>query len=444
VLRGLRQRLELLAGHRATTVVSGTYYRRQNLIIQSAIAALTTTICLLVASLLLLASIRAGVFQAAATPSKRIETSTVPATAAPTTTATPTATIIPSLTAIPYRALTVTATHGPWALPPTTPSVTPSPEVSGPVQLLPFNVIDARYSLALDRIIVVSEDPDQLHIFDPIAQTDAAVDLSRAPRYVTLSPDGMFAAVAHDALVSYIDLQTPILVRELAFSAIPADIVLPGNGWIYISTRINSSKPVLYAVEIETGTEYLIEAEGVTLLSGANFEVHPGGQWLYGVNLSGGIRINLASGFTSHNLVFEDVTDEQSDLCGRFWISPDGHYVYTRCGTVLLSAKELEQDLKYLGELAEEPDSLVWVTPVDAARRVLAIEEETNLLRIWDIPSYELVEAIPMPACEVNRWPATPEAHFVFANRAGTSYFVIVEISQLYAMNGGLISASIP
>ncbi|MGD2056617.1 MAG: hypothetical protein PVJ15_07405, partial [Gammaproteobacteria bacterium] len=71
---------------------------------------------------------------------------------------------------------------------------------------LDYQVVDAEYSNQLDRIVMVAANPDTLHVVDPLSETDVSVALPLPPTSVSVGPDGHFAAVGHDGLVSYIDL----------------------------------------------------------------------------------------------------------------------------------------------------------------------------------------------------------------------------------------------
>ena len=58
----------------------------------------------------------------------------------------------------------------------TSPTVTP--EITNPDLTIPlnFNVIDAEYNLIFDQIIVVSNNPNQLHIYSPVTKDDTSID----------------------------------------------------------------------------------------------------------------------------------------------------------------------------------------------------------------------------------------------------------------------------
>ncbi len=47
----------------------------------------------------------------------------------------------------------------------------------GQTAALSFRPVDAEYSTALDRIIMVSASPNQLHIYNPVTKADTTVSL---------------------------------------------------------------------------------------------------------------------------------------------------------------------------------------------------------------------------------------------------------------------------
>ena len=61
-------------------------------------------------------------------------------------------------------------------------------------------------STALDRMVLVSTNPDLLTIFDPVSGTGRTVALSMPPTALSISPDGQHAAVGHDGRISYVNL----------------------------------------------------------------------------------------------------------------------------------------------------------------------------------------------------------------------------------------------
>jgi hypothetical protein len=96
------------------------------------------------------------------------------------------------------------------------PALTDSENSSFPLSLLldfSYAVVDAEYSLAQDRLVMVSQEPQALHIYDPNSGNETTISLSHAPLAVAVSPNGQFAAVGHDKFVSYLNLQQEIVLR---------------------------------------------------------------------------------------------------------------------------------------------------------------------------------------------------------------------------------------
>src|SRR5580700_274736 len=100
---------------------------------------------------------------------------------------------------------------------------------------LPYNPVTAEYSSALDRIIFIAANPNQLHIFDPITNTEVAVNLPEPPLSLSVSLDGQHAAVGHNALISYVNLSAAYLEQTLAATSNVTSLVL-GNDYVYILT----------------------------------------------------------------------------------------------------------------------------------------------------------------------------------------------------------------
>lgn len=67
-----------------------------------------------------------------------------------------------------------------------------------PVPQLPFVVTAARYSRALDRLVLVSASPDLLHLFDPFTFDDQTIALPSASTVLSLTNDGSLALVGNN------------------------------------------------------------------------------------------------------------------------------------------------------------------------------------------------------------------------------------------------------
>ena len=122
--------------------------------------------------------------------------------------------------------------------------------VNAQVTGLTFRPVDAAYSLALDKVILVSANPNQLHIYDPVAQSDRPVGLSAAPQNVCLSPDGTHAGVAFSNSVAYVDLQAATVSNTFSNVAVGTGKVICGSGYLYVFPSYVGS---IISIDITTG-----------------------------------------------------------------------------------------------------------------------------------------------------------------------------------------------
>ncbi len=212
---------------------------------------------------------------------------------------------------------------------------------------LPYRPLRAEWSSALNRIVMLSTGPNQLHLFDPATQTTQSVALSSVPLAFSLSPNGLFAAVGHAGFASYVDLTARSVVRTYPYAVTTItgtapDIVLAAD-WLYV---LPTNSIGALSIRLSTGVN--------TTLSNQNFSpfrgrLHPSG---IAIHASGDFFSNLfrypisAAGALSTPIVS---TTQNSSSCGGLWYPPDGSRIYNACGTALRYDTEPQQDMRYLG-----------------------------------------------------------------------------------------------
>ncbi len=201
---------------------------------------------------------------------------------------------------------------------------------------LPYRPAAAEYSLALNRIVMVSGNPNALHIYDPVLQTDTSVALAQPPLSLSLSPDGLFAAVGHDALVSYVNLTAAKVEKTYPVTATVKAVIL-SKDWIHVLANYGGGG----RIELATGNFVKNSFYGT------------GGRLNVAVNAIYGTRDG-----TSPNDVqkYDIASDRNTDspyhgdyaICGPVWFSPDGVRIYTGCGTIFRASSDPTQDMRYL------------------------------------------------------------------------------------------------
>jgi exosome complex RNA-binding protein Rrp4 len=314
--------------------------------------------------------------------------------------------------------------------------ITPEVSFSGPIIPLNALIIDAEYSLTLDRLIMVSDDPARLHIYDASNQQDVQVDLSYAPTSVSVGPDGKFAAVGHDAKISYVDLDKAEVVKTLDVTADVLDIVLAGNGWIYVSPRQDQSSPArLHAVEIATNNETQSQRP---ITAGTVYKLHPDGQSLYGadhgISPSDIEKVDISQGTPVY--AYDSPYHGDYEMCGNLWMAEDGQRIFTACGNVFQASSNRDEDMTYSGSLSRLP-FIRHVIHSAAANRVLALPYEREYgieeglpesqFVIFGYETFNTEEIVTLPDFIVNGGSFAAYGRFVFVNSAGSHYYIVVQ-----------------
>ncbi len=308
--------------------------------------------------------------------------------------------------------------------------------VISPLIPLSFTVTDADYSASLDRLIMISADQNQLHIYDPTTQTDRVVGLNPTPTSISVGPEGRFAAVGHDALISVVDLQQGTVVRTLPLSTQVFDLVFAPNGWILV-VPVRDQWVNLYGVQISTGQQ--VESTGHSIRAGSRIQLHPEGKSVYlanrGLSPSDIEKIDISGSVPVY--AYDSPYHGDYPMCGDLWISQDGRRIFTACGHVFRSSSDPEQDMTYAGSLPgvdrirhlfhSAANGVVWVIPDQSSGSHSENSISPQQVAMIDYQNLTLNGTIPIPHF-ISKDQAFPaEGRFVFVNGQGDGFYLIVQ-----------------
>ena len=312
---------------------------------------------------------------------------------------------------------------------------------------LGFRVIDAEYSTSLNKIIMVASTPsNQLHIYDPVTEADIAVNLNLVPTCVSVSPDGLYAAVGHNAWISYVNLSTATLVKTLATTADVFDVVLAGNGYVYAFPRIDQWVAI-HTVNISTGTETL--GDTWAIYAGTRAKLHPGGTKMYGAD--NGLspadieKYDISGGSATY--LYDSPYHGDYYMCGDLWISEDGLRIFTRCGNVFRSSPNryssgtTPEDMTYNGALQglglvkhlsnSQAIGMVAVVPDNTYSSTTADTE----VQIFNYDFLTFNSKVTLPSFVVSNTSAyAGHGKYVFYNSGATKYFVVLQADNTSGM----------
>lgn len=302
-----------------------------------------------------------------------------------------------------------------------------------PVKPLAHGVIDAEYSKALDRIVMVGTSPNALYLYDPVAHTETSVALPAVPTSVSVSPDGKSAAVGHNANISQVSLSPAAqLVKTWPVTCEVGDVVLAGNGFAYAFPRVDQWVEI-HSLNLSNGAE--TKSTGWSIRAGTLARLHPDGARMYGAN--NGLspsdieRYSIATNGIAQ-MAWDSPYHGDYPMCGDLWFSEDGARIFTRCGRVFRAGATREQDMLYAGALSGSTN-IAHLSESAAARR-LALVPKPNFsdspdvameLRFYSSEFFDPLPGVTLPRFVRSGRGFKGYGRFVFFNAAGSKVFVL-------------------
>jgi hypothetical protein len=284
---------------------------------------------------------------------------------------------------------------------------------------LPYNVVGAVYDKPLKKLVMISADPDELHIYDPKTRSEQIVPLSLPPLILTVHPDGLYAAVSHDGWVTYVNLQTAAVQQTYKVLSDVANILLAGNGYAYFfPTR---SWSAMYSLQIAAG---LITATSATF-SGRIPRLYADGNYMY---VGGGsdfskwsISQGVATRVSSTSLPYST---------SNLWLTEDGMRMITSGGRIYRTSSIPSEDLQSNGSLPNATN-VSWADEamIPGLTAVLAktsgSAQGANELQLYADANLLLLRSMPMNPFSVGSSAYPGYGQYVFWNSTETNLIVI-------------------
>ena len=145
-------------------------------------------------------------------------------------------------------------------------------------QLLEYVLVDAEYSKPLNRFVIVSDAPARLRLHDPVTGNQVVVNLPASPTSLSVSPDGLRAAVAHTNSVTVINLQTAAVEGTYAVPIAISDLVFGADNRVHCLDNGPNFNAV-YTINLATGA--VAASTGPQIYHGQRARLHPAGLAMY-------------------------------------------------------------------------------------------------------------------------------------------------------------------
>ena len=176
-----------------------------------------------------------------------------------------------------------------------------------------------------------------MHIYDPVSGVDQIVALSKSPFCLSVSPDGLSAAVGSDGWVSIVNLSTAAITKTLQTFTDVHSALLGGNGYVYAFPQDTWGD--MFSIEIATGAINLVNA----IYTGRDPQLYIDGKTVYTESAKWDISQGPAKAISS-NLA--------NGICPPFWLTEDGARAISSCAKAYTTSPIPSLDLQYNGSFS--------------------------------------------------------------------------------------------
>ena len=308
-----------------------------------------------------------------------------------------------------------------------------------------YYAVGAAYAKPIDKLVLVSANPNQLHIVDPVASSETVVPLNAPPLSLSVRPDGAQAAVGHDGWVTLIDLNTASVVKVISVPTDVHSLVLAGNGYAYLFPLQEWGD--LFSLELASGQVSRTSA----IYNGREPRLHVNGKAMY-VGGQSQSKWDISGGIAK-----PVTTWPNSGGCGVPWLTEDGRRLFGDCGKAYTTSEVPAQDYLYNGSLSNAT-RLVWVDESAKAATTAAIPAagpsynsgakslDDTQVQLYNDAFLEYLGAIPLPPFMVGGASFAAHGRYVFWDRSGTGLYAVVQADSKALLSGGtaIVRLSVP
>ncbi|NVB77637.1 MAG: hypothetical protein HOV81_04520 [Kofleriaceae bacterium] len=304
-------------------------------------------------------------------------------------------------------------------------------------QALPYLLVDAEYSRALDRFVIASDLPARLHIHDPATANEVAVDLAQSPLRVSLSPDGLRAAIANaNQSVTIVNLQTATVTGTYAVPISLAYVTFGADNRVHC---FDAGPNFNWIYTIDLATSSVTPSTGRQIYHDTHARLHPSSLVMY-----------TLEGLGSHNLYRFDVsgspvtftrktTDTTHDMGADLWFTRDGGTIITPSGNLFYASSDSTVDMTFRAKLGL--GGYLWADHSEVAQRIAVTRVQYNtsfnpsdyFLELFDDQTLTLVSSRRIPDTPANNMFYLSVGRFVAYRSDGSKLYVIAKSGP---MNG--------
>lgn len=296
------------------------------------------------------------------------------------------------------------------------------------VQVQPW---DVEYSAGLDRLVVLEDGGTSLWIVNPHDATATEVPLSALAYTIAVSADGLHALASHVGKLSWVDLSSGTVERELATAADGGDVVLPANGKApqdaIVFPRLDRMIGIR-VVSVDGSYEGLGQGAAAESLEASPSparkpRVNAAGSRIYALRGTDGFDAWWL-GYAYRTAVNNDGTARDYRTKGNGpWLSPDGARLYVGSGLVY-PATDLSAPLAGKLALSSDTSGLRWADD-SATGGILVVPMYTESVRLHDRTTLALVREHLAPVVFASGGIERGTPVYAFWKPDGSGFYVV-------------------
>lgn len=315
--------------------------------------------------------------------------------------------------------------------------------------ILSSDVVDAEMNKISYKIVFISSSDKSLSYLDPETQALAKISFSYIPICVSVSPDGMYAAVGHDSKVSIVNLSTMVIKSTFSVSCEALDIVLTST-YAYVFPKRDQWEEVR-CINLSNGVESL--SSGGSIYAGSLGKLDPSGKYIYsadnGLSPADIEKADATAG--TLKMMYDSPYHGDYPLGGNLWFLEDGKSLVSKYGVKTTVSEIKSQDMIYDGKLTlpviGEYNSFIQAFDHDlttdniflvaGASQYSAEQKIDSAITVYNGTGLFQVKRLPLESYLANNGKGTTvpaRGKFLFASPNGTKVYVLTEAPLGYGI----------
>ena len=294
------------------------------------------------------------------------------------------------------------------------------------------NITNAYYDKQSDILYLTTTQPDRLLAYDTQNRTIAReLSFNHAPTCFRLSEDGYNALIGHNGYITTIDMENFEVIKTIEVGQNVHDIEWANDDWCCYTLK-NVQWSNLYWVNLKTNEISYTDR----LYGGCVLYRIPDENYILVA------EVGISSGVYLVDIDTKEIKNSFRNKIGNFWVSEDGTYIFTGDmsasylgGHVFRTSSFLTpaDNVPFFSRLSPQPYWIPWIDHHATSQSVWVLTpsdflySELRVIIQYDDNDYKRVNTYYFDDYHNSR---LVQAHYVFANKAGTELVAIRNVTS--------------